>query len=63
MLTKNDIMYEKKFCDDLSNKYELLISQSPKEDIYFKYDHGKWRPHVRRNGKEIYLSPQKYGYY
>lgn len=55
MLTKESIAMEIAFYEDLYRKQSKLLRTMPLGNIYFKYQHNKWRPYIRVDGKERYL--------
>ncbi|MDO4485441.1 MAG: hypothetical protein Q4C46_02490 [Bacillota bacterium] len=59
MIDKETILSEIDFYSNLFENYETLLAEAPDGEIYFKYDHNKWRPFIRKNNKEIYLSPKR----
>ena len=59
MIDKKTILSEIDFYSSLCENYEALLEEVPDGKIYFKYDHNKWRPFIRENNKEVYLSPKR----
>ena len=59
MIDKDCIEKEKLFYEKLHDTYSQALRSLPSGSIFFKYQHGKWRPYTRINGKNVYLSQKR----
>lgn len=56
MLDEQTIRAEIRFYEDLRRQYRKKIMLLPAGKLFFRYDHGKWRPYIKANGRERYLN-------
>ena len=56
MISNRELSLEKKFYEELRNKYKKRISYYPKGEVYFKYEHGKHRAYQKNGNERAYLN-------
>lgn len=59
MITKQSLKLELDFYESINSRYNQILNTLPEGVLYFKYQHGKKRPYICSDGKELYLSKRK----
>ena len=55
MISNKEILLEKKLYEDLKKQYRKRSKRHPEGEISFKFQHGKHRPYINKNGEKKHL--------